>query len=108
MRLCRLLSSLFPLLTAVQVADGQIPLRWMLSGSSTAYIMSADGSPMSAEGAHISLQSTDPAVSGFGAATARMSADTLAGRRVRISADIETKDVSKSASLWLRADSDRT
>jgi hypothetical protein len=108
MRLCHLFS-LLPVLTAVQVADGQAVLKWSLAGSNpTAYIMSANGSPMTDEGATLSLQSTSPNVSGFGVATATIIADTLAGRRVRISADIETRDVAKSASLWLRADSGRT
>src|SRR3954463_6255282 len=108
MQIRHLITSLLTIPAALQVADGQIPLRWMLSGSPTAYTMSADGSPMTAEGATLSLHSTNPAVTGFGAATAMISADTLAGRRVRISADIETKEVSTSASLWLRADSGRT
>src|SRR4051812_29141253 len=109
MRFCRLLSSLLPILCAVQVAGGQAVVKWALGGSNpTGYTMSANGSPMTDEGATLTLQSTSPTVTGFGVATATIRADTLAGRRVRISADIETKDVAKSASLWLRADSGRT
>src|SRR5690349_23608601 len=108
MRFRHLLLCLLPMLYAPQVADAQGLFRWMLAGSSQAYTMSADGSPMSDQGATVSLRSTSPTPTGFGAVTGMIDADTLAGRRVRISADIETRDVPRSASLWLRADSGST
>jgi len=108
MRFRPLLLCLLPMLCAPQVADAQGLFRWMLAGSSQAYTMSADGSPMSDQGATVSLRSTSPTPTGFGAVTGMIDADTLAGRRVRISADIETRDVPRSASLWLRADSGST
>lgn len=101
-----LLSTLLPLLSPLQAARAQDVLKWSLGGSSSSgYVMAADGSPMSAPGATLSLRSTTTTQSAFGSLSAAIRADTLAGRRVRISADIEAKDVSKSTSMWLRADS---
>ena len=95
-----------PVLGAPRFATAQDIWKWSLGGSSPSdYVMTANGSPMSAAGATLSLRSTSSTAAGFGALGAVSRADTLAGRRVRISADIETKDVSVSASLWLRADS---
>jgi carboxyl-terminal processing protease len=106
MRLRCLVSFLLPLLSAVQVADSQAVAKWALAGSNpTGYLMSADGSPMTDEGATVWLRSTSATVSGFGVAAATINAASLAGRRVRISADIEAKDVSRSASVLLRTDS---
>jgi carboxyl-terminal processing protease len=107
MRQFTLLSIPFlPVLAALQVAQAQGVLKWKLSGSNpSGYVMSADGSPMSAGGATLTLRATTSKTSGFGAVTATLPADTLAGRRVQISADIETKAVAAAASVWLRADS---
>lgn len=106
MRPFTVLASLLLVLSALRVANAQDVLKWSLSGSKPiGYAVTADGSPMTAAGATLSLRSTIPTVSGFGSLTATTRADTLAGRRVRISADIQTKDVSSSASVWLRADS---
>ena len=93
-------------LSARQVAEAQSGFKWMLGGSAaTNYVMTADGSPLGAPGAALSLRSTAATANGFGSLATSIPIDTFAGRRVRISADIETKDVSTSASVWLRADS---
>lgn len=106
MRQLTLLSiPLLPVLVALQVAQAQDVLKWTLGGSNpSGYVMSADGSPISAGGATLALRSTTSTTSGFGSVNAAVGIDTLAGRRVRISADIETKAVSTGASIWLRAD----
>jgi len=102
-------ASLLALLAVVSVshaAEAQGVLKWTLGGSAAAnYVMTADGSPLGAPGAALSLRSTTTTASGFGSLSTFIPVDTFAGRRVRISADIETKDVSTSASVWLRADS---
>ena len=67
--------------------------------------MEASGSPTAADGANLTLRSTGANATGFGSVSSAVPADTLAGRRVRLSAEIETHDVSGSASVWLRADS---
>jgi len=109
MRPRALLFTLLPVLSTLQVAGAQDPGMWALKGSTPSnYAMTADGSPMTSAGATLSLRSTVPVATGFGSLGARMPADTLAGRRVRISADIETRDVLTSASVWLRADSGTT
>jgi carboxyl-terminal processing protease len=95
-----------PVLGATQFATAQDVPKWFLGGSIPSdYTMTCSGSPTSHAGATLSLRSVSTTASGFGVVGTAMSADTLAGRRVRISGDIETKDVSASASLWLRADS---
>ena len=106
MRRLTLLSTLLPALSALRVTQAQDALKWSLGGSNpSGYVMTADGSPMTAAGATLSLRSTISTAGRFGSMGAAMRADTLAGRRVRISADIETREVSMSASVWLRADS---
>src|SRR4051794_9350633 len=106
MRRLTLLSTLLPVLSALRVSGAQEALKWSLGGSNPAgYTMTADGSPMTVAGATLSLRSTASPSRGYGALATGIRADTLAGRRVRISADIETRDVSASASVWLRADS---
>jgi carboxyl-terminal processing protease len=100
------MSTFLLLLSRMQTVHAQDVLNWSLGGSNpSGYVMAADGSPMSAAGATLSLRSTNSTPSAFGSLSAAIPADTLAGRRVRISADIEAKDVSKATSVWLRADS---
>ena len=106
MRQITLLSAVVPVLSALHVARAQDGRKWTLGGSKPAdYVMTADGSPMASAGATLSLRSTVPTANGFGSLSTAIPADTLTGRRVRISADIETRDVSMSASVWLRVDS---
>jgi hypothetical protein len=105
----RTLTPLLALLAALfarQVADAQSAFKWTLGGPAASnYIMTADGAPLDVPGASLSLKSATTMASAFGSLSGSIPADTFAGRRVRISADIETKDVSTSASVWLRADS---
>lgn len=106
LRRLTLLFILLPILAAPRVAPAQGILNWSLGGPNpSGYAMTADGWPMTGAGATLSLRSTISMASGFGTVAAATRDDTLAGRRVRISADIETRDVSSSASMWLRADS---
>jgi carboxyl-terminal processing protease len=101
-----LLTALLLMLAALRAADAQDVLKWSLGGSQpSGYVMTADGSPMTGAGATLTLRSTASTVSDIGTVTSTMRVDTLSGRRLRISADIETREVSTSASVWLRADS---
>jgi carboxyl-terminal processing protease len=100
-----LLSALL-MLSAFEAAGAQDAIKWTLAGSQpSGYVMTADGSPMTAPGATLTLRSTSATVGGSATAASRIPVDTLAGHRVRISADIETREVSTFASVWLRADS---
>jgi Periplasmic protease len=106
MRRLTLLSTFLAVLSALHVAGAQDGRKWSLGGSNpTDYVMTADGSPMTHAGATLSLRSRIPTARGYGSLATAMPADTLAGRRVQISADIATRGVLLSASLWLRADS---
>jgi len=101
-----LLVALLLLPPAAGCAQAQNASPWNLGGSNpSGYVMTADGSPISASGATLALRSTTSKASDFATIGSTLHVDTIGGRRVRLSADIETKEVSKSASLWLRADS---
>jgi carboxyl-terminal processing protease len=90
----------------LQAAQGSPRADWMLAGSDRqGYVMTATGVPTEPAGATLTLRSTSATGVGFGTITGGVRADTLAGRLVRISADIEARDVSRSVSVWLRADS---
>lgn len=105
--MCRF-SHLLPcllILLAPRTAEAQDAFQWLLAKPSSGYTAQADGSPLAAPGATLSLQSTSAETSSFGTVTAIMSEDSLAGRRIHISGDLETIEVSRSASLWVRADS---
>ena len=100
------LSIVLPVLSATQAAGAQEVHAWRLGGSNPSnYSMTADSSSVMGAGATVSLRSRTSAGSGFGTISTRIPADTFVGRRVLISADIETRDVMGSASVWLRADS---
>ncbi|HEY4215531.1 MAG TPA: S41 family peptidase [Gemmatimonadaceae bacterium] len=106
MRKLMLLLTLLLVFSALPTAHAQRGFNWAVAGTNpSGYRMTSDGSPTSASGATLSLQSTNATATSFGTLSASIPADTLAGRRVRISADIETRDVSTFASVWLRADS---
>ncbi len=106
MRRLTLLSTVLLMLAAPRVTRAQDVVKWSLGGANpSGYVMTADGSPMTVSGATLSLHSTSAPASGYGSLSSSMRVDTLAGRRVRILADVETRDISTSASIWLRVDS---
>jgi carboxyl-terminal processing protease len=83
-----LVSALLLTLSALQTAGAQDAIKWSLAGSQpSGYVMTADASPMTAAGATLTLRSTSATVSGSATAASMIPVDTLAGRRVRISAD---------------------
>ncbi|HEY7395189.1 MAG TPA: S41 family peptidase [Gemmatimonadaceae bacterium] len=79
---------------------------WMLGGnSSQAYtLVSTRGSALDRSGATIALRSDTASTSAVGSITGSAPADSFRRRRVRIIADIETKNVVVGASAWLRVD----
>ena len=95
-------------------ATSQAPLLaqagdWRLGGTNpAAYVLDANGRATDPGGATISLRSAADASGTFGSVSSRLSADALRGRRVTISAELQTGGVSGGASLWLRIDQGTT
>ena len=82
---------------------------WTLGGTRpAAYVLQADGRATDPNGATISLRSAADASGAFGAVTSRLPADFARGRRVTISAELQTRGAAGGASLWLRIDKDTT
>jgi len=79
---------------------------WTLGGSSPgAYtLVATSGSVLDRTGATIALRSDTASASVFGSISGSVPADSFRRRRVRISADIEAKNVVGGASAWLRVD----
>jgi len=79
---------------------------WILAGNaSQAYtLVSTHGSAFDRNGATIALRSDTASTSAVGSITGSAPADSFRRRRVRIIADIETKNVIVGASAWLRID----
>src|SRR5690349_8679435 len=91
-------------LLAVGSAYAQQPFAWRL-GDTTVYAMTAIGSPMTAAGATLTLRSTFDATGRSANVSGSVAADTLTKRIVQVSADFDTRDVTGSTSVWVRADS---
>lgn len=81
---------------------------WTLGGTPGAgYTMLAtSGSAIDRAGATLALRSDSASPSAFGSISGSVVADSFRLRRVRIVADIETKNVTGGASPWLRVDGD--
>ncbi len=93
-------------LPLLQAAQRPQPTAWKLGGSDSAgYVMEASGAATDTSGATLTLRSRGAKRSDSGSAIGEAPAGALAGRRVRISADIDTHNVSGSASVWIRVDS---
>lgn len=94
------------MLIALVVASLTQEPVWRKAGASGAdYAMVvATGSPLDRTGATLTLRSDTAPRSLFGTITGSVPADSFRGRRVRIIADIEARNVSGGASAWLRVD----
>src|SRR5262245_26304366 len=79
---------------------------WTLGGSSPgAYtLVATSGSALDRTGATIALRSDTASTSVFGSISGSVPADSFRRRRVRISAEIEAKNVVGGASAWMRVD----
>lgn len=80
---------------------------WVVGGTArAAYVADSAGSATSAVGASLALRLRDaggPPPQGFAVVSTWLPADTLRGRRVRVSGEIRTS-AAAGASLWLRVD----
>jgi C-terminal processing protease CtpA/Prc len=84
------------------------PAEWTLAGTGrTCYTMDTSGHATDAEGATVTLRSVQPVpAKQFGTITARIPADPMKGRRVKISGELRTQGAVEGASLWVRIDRD--
>lgn len=81
------------------------PSAWTLSSAKPAdYVMEASGRATDPNGATIALRSGPNAAGAFGSVSSRIAADPVRGRRVTISAELQTRGAVGGASLWLRID----
>src|SRR4051812_39907170 len=107
MRLARISATLVLLASPALVTVRAQSAQWGKAGMPRrAYeIISTAGVATDNVGATIALRSVSTAAtSGFGTITGVLPADTFRMRRVRLSADIDTKNVTTGASPWLRLD----
>lgn len=88
------------------VAGQQVNREWILGGTPDAgyVITAAEGSAAGHRGATIGLRGDSVAASAWGTISATLPADSFRLRRIRLVADIETKNVRNGASTWFRVD----
>lgn len=81
------------------------PAAWTLASAKPAdFLMEANGRATDPNGATISLRYVPDAGSSFGSVSSRLAADPVRGKRVTISAELQTRGAVGGASLWLRID----
>lgn len=90
-------------LPVLQVAQLPAP-AWVQSGTPGAYTSTATGSAMDVVGAVLTLHSTTATSAAIGTIRWTMPADTFRARRLRLSADIDARDVPGGAAPWIRVD----
>src|SRR6187402_1084738 len=78
--------------------------EWRLGSPPGVYAMEAEGKATLADGASLTLRSVSAANQGGGSVLASIPADSLRGRRVILTGDLQTRDAADGASLWLRMD----
>jgi carboxyl-terminal processing protease len=78
--------------------------EWRLGSPPGGYTMEANGGATLADGANLTLRSVSAATQGGGSILASIPADSLRGRRVILTGDLQTRDAAGGASLWLRMD----
>lgn len=67
-------------------------------------LVAATGAALDRTGATLTLRSDSATAAQFGTITGTVPADSFRGRRVRIIADVDARNVSGGASVWLRVD----
>lgn len=79
---------------------------WTKTGTPGAnyVLVAATGTALDRTGATLTLRSDSATAAQFGTITGTIPADSFRGRRVRIIADVDTRNVSGGASVWLRVD----
>jgi carboxyl-terminal processing protease len=81
------------------------PAAWTLGGTNPVdFVLEANGSATDPDGARISLRSVAQPAVAFGSVSSRIAAHPVRGRRVTISAELQTRGAVGGASLWLRID----
>ncbi len=78
--------------------------EWRLGSPPGVYAMDASGTATLADGASLTLRSVSAANQGGGSVLASIPAESLRGRRVILTGDLQTRDAAGGASLWLRMD----
>jgi carboxyl-terminal processing protease len=77
---------------------------WSLSGDRERYTLDGGGDVLSTDGASLALQSRPATTQGNGAGVAVIDATPYRRQRVRLSGEIDTRNVEGVAGVWLRAD----
>jgi carboxyl-terminal processing protease len=98
---------LFALQTPAQPASLPPPTDWRNGSAAAGYTMEATGRATDAAGATITLRA--PAQpTGFGNTSSTIPADAVRLKRITLSGELQSTDVSGGASLWLRIDKGTT
>jgi hypothetical protein len=98
-----------PLLAQAPNQTDQAPAGWSLAGSNpTSYQTGVDRATIYEGRPSAYLQSNAPAVDGFGTMMQSIDAEAYAGKRVRLRALVESRDLTSWAGLWMRADKQHT
>jgi carboxyl-terminal processing protease len=93
------------LILAASFAQQTQQSTWVVGGTGAAqYVTKAVGNPQSAAGAAIEVGSTTAPANVFAAVSTTLPATNFHTRRVRVVADVETRDVTGRAAPWVRAD----
>ncbi len=98
-----------PLLAQAPNQTDQAPAGWSLTGSNPASYQTGVDRATTHEGRPSAyLQSTAPAVNGFGTLMQSIDAASYAGKRIRLRASVESQDVTSWAGMWMRVDKQKT
>ncbi len=101
--------SLNPMLAQTAPPISHVPAGWFLAGSKPAsYRTSVDKELIRDGQPSAYLLSAAPVPDGFGTLMQSISAANYAGKRVRLRASIQSRDVDDWAGIWLRADKGQT
>ena len=97
---------------ALTAAAGTLPAaeapHWALAGpDAEGYSLEASGSAKDDAGAHLRIHSMTPKPGSFAAAGSRLDATGLAGKHVRITADLRAESGAPDGYLWLRIDGEK-
>jgi hypothetical protein len=99
-------ASLLPVLASQSQTPASV---WALGGNPrTDFTMDAAGRVTDADGATVTLRAAVPAPSGFGTVATSLPAGEMRGRRITLSAELQTRGAKGGASLWLRVDAEKT
>lgn len=101
-------------LTLAVVSSGQRHAQalqagsWSSNGSAAGYVVEAIGRATDPAGATVTLRSDAAAAGAFGSVGSQLVADEIRGHRVIVSGELQTRGVTRGASLWIRIDRNAT